>query len=324
MRKMPLEKRGITDSRLVLGCMGFGGGWDNSPISTEEEKKAECGIEAALETGITMFDHADIYTRGKAEKVFGGWLKKNPGMREKIVIQSKCGIRVADGQFPGRYDFSKDYILRSVDEILDRLQTDYLDILLLHRPDPLMEPEEVAEAFERLKSTGKVKNFGVSNMNAGQIKLLQAYIGSPLVVNQLEISLKKIDWVDQGVHVNQSAGRNSHFADGLLEHCMLEDIQIQAWSPLAKGIYTGGKEPDTQAENATASLVAKMAEEKETTREAIVLGWLMRHPANIQPVIGTTNPERIRNCGDAVRQSVLMTREEWYSLYITSRGNRLP
>lgn len=324
MRKMSLEKRGITESRLVLGCMGFGGGWDNSPIAAEEEKKAELGIEAALETGITMFDHADIYTRGKAEKVFGGWLKNNPAMREKIVIQSKCGIRIADGQFPGRYDFSKDYILRSVDRILDRLQTDYLDILLLHRPDPLMEPEEVAEAFERLKMSGKVKNFGVSNMNAGQIKLLQAYIGSPLVVNQLEMSLKKLDWVDKGVHVNQSAGRNSHFSEGLLEHCMLEDIQIQAWSPLAKGIYTGGKEPDTEAENVTAALVAKMAEEKETTREAIVLGWLMRHPANIQPVIGTTNPERIRNCGDAIRQSALMTREEWYSLYISSRGTRLP
>ena len=324
MSKMPLEKRGITDCRLVLGCMGFGGGWDNSLIAAEEEKKAERGIEAALEAGITMFDHADIYTRGKAEKVFGKWLKNNPGLRDKITIQSKCGIRVADGQLPGRYDFSKDYILRSVEGILDRLQIDYLDILLLHRPDPLMEPEEVAEAFDRLKMSGKVKNFGVSNMNPAQIKLLQAYLGNPLIVNQLEMSLKKLDWVDQGVHVNQSVGRNSYFAEGLLEHCMLEDIQIQAWSPLAKGIYTGGKESVTDADKATASLVAKMAEEKETSREAIVLGWLMRHPANIQPIIGTTDPERIRNCGDAIRQAGLMTREEWYSLYISSRGNRLP
>ncbi|RHW35674.1 aldo/keto reductase [Neobacillus notoginsengisoli] len=324
MRKMPLDKRDITDSRLVLGCMGFGGAWDNSPITAEDEKKAERGIETALEVGIRMFDHADIYTRGKAEKVFGNWLKKNHDIREQIVIQSKCGIRFAEDNIPGRYDFSRDYILQSVDGILDRLGTDYLDILLLHRPDPLMEPEEVAEAFERLKESGKVRNFGVSNMNAGQMKLLQAYIGTPLVVNQLEMSVKKLDWVDQGVHVNQPAGRESHFAEGLLEHCMLHDIQIQAWSPLAKGIYSGGMEPVTEAEKSSAALVAKLAEEKGTTREAIVLGWLMRHPANIQPVIGTTDPERIKHCQDAVRQASLMTRDEWYSLYVTSRGHRLP
>lgn len=324
MSLMPLEKRGISDSRLVLGCMGFGGDWDSREIGNEEIAEAERGLDAALESGITMFDHADIYKRGKAESVFGKCLKNRPGLREKIIIQSKCGIRFTDSEIPGRYDFSKNHIIGAVDGILERLGTDYLDILLLHRPDPLMEPEEVAEAFNSLLKAGKVKHFGVSNMNAAQMKLLQAYIGSPLVVNQMEMSLKKIDWLDQGVHVNQAAGLETQFSEGLIEHCMLETIQLQAWAPLAKGIFTGKGEFASAAEKETAELVAKMAEEKETTKEAIVLAWLMRHPANIQPVIGTTNPERILNCQDAPRQASLMTREEWYTLYISSRGKRLP
>ncbi|PLT35932.1 aldo/keto reductase family oxidoreductase [Bacillus sp. V5-8f] len=325
MRIMPLEKRNITSSRLVLGCMGFGGSWDKTPITNEQISAAEQAIDAALSSGITMFDHADIYTKGKAEEVFGRILKDRPGLRDNMVIQSKCGIRFADEHGVGRYDFSREHILHSVDGILNRLQTDYLDILLLHRPDPLMEPEEVAAAFEQLHRSGKVRNFGVSNMNKGQINILQTYSDFPIIVNQLEMSLHKLDWVDQGVSVNQPAGMATHFADGLKEYSMINDIQIQAWSPLAKGIFTGKDlEGASEAEVATKELVEKMATEKETTKEAIVLGWLMRHPAKIQPVIGTTNVERIKNCQDAIRQSELMTREEWYALYVSSRGNKLP
>lgn len=322
---MPIEKRDVSASRLVLGCMGFGGNWDNSPISNEDVLKAEKAVDAALSTGITMFDHADIYTRGKAEEVFGKVLKSQPSLRENIILQSKCGIRFKDEYAPGRYDFSKEHILNSVEGILKRLGIDYLDVLLLHRPDPLMEAEVVAEAFSQLEITGKVRNFGVSNMNMGQIQLLQAYCEVPLIVNQLEMSLHKLDWVDQGVLVNQKAGTSTRFAEGLLEYSMVSDIQIQAWSPLAKGIYTGKDiENATEAELQTKELVEKLAREKETTKEAIVLGWLLRHPVKIQPVIGTTNPERIRNCQDAIRQSELMTREEWYSLYVSSRGIVLP
>ncbi|WP_096155284.1 MULTISPECIES: aldo/keto reductase [Bacillus] len=325
MRKMALENLEISSSRLILGCMGLGGGWDNSSITKEHIKIAEEAVEMALSTGITMFDHADIYTRGKAERVFGEVLKIRPNLREQIEIQSKCGIRFDDDKGPGRYDFSKGYIVDSVDGILNRLNTDYLDIFLLHRPDPLLEPEEVAEAFHQLRNSGKVNHFGVSNMNKSQMQLLEAYIDQPLVVNQLEMSLNKLDWVDQGVHVNQKAGESTHFADGLIEHCMLHNVQIQAWSPLAKGIFSGNKMDNmSDAEKNTALLVEKMADEKETSKEAIVLGWLMRHPAKVQPVIGTSNPIRIKNCAEAVRQSVLMTREEWYSLYVTARGNRLP
>lgn len=325
MRTMPLEKRDVSASRLVLGCMGFGGNWDNSPISAKNILKAEQAIDVALSSGITMFDHADIYTMGKAEEVFGKVLKSQPSLREKMVIQSKCGIRFKDETAPGRYDFSKEHIINSVDGILKRLEIDYLDVLLLHRPDPLMDPEEVAEVFNRLEISGKVRHFGVSNMNTGQIQLLQAYCDVPIIVNQLEMSLNKLDWVDQGVLVNQKAGLTTHFTDGMLEYSMVNDIQIQAWSPLARGIFTGNvTDHPTEAEIKTIKLVENMANEKETSKEAIMLGWLMRHPAKIQPVIGTTNPERIKNCQDAIRQSDLMTREEWYSLYVTSRGTVLP
>jgi predicted oxidoreductase len=325
MKIMPLEKRDITTSRLVLGCMGFGGGWDQTPYSKEDVRQAEKAIDAALASGITMFDHADIYRRGKSEKVFGEILQSRPELRENIILQSKCGIRFADEKNPGRYDFSKEHILNSVDGILSRLNTEYLDILLLHRPDPLMEPEVVAEAFETLKKSGKVRHFGVSNMSAAQIQLLNAYCSEPMVVNQLNMSLKQIDWLEQGVLVNQTAGTSVNFPEGTMEFSSLADVQIQAWGPLAKGIYSGGPNDNaSEADLATKQLVEQLAMEKETSTEAIVLGWLMRHPAMIQPVIGTTNPERIANCQDSLKQAELMTREEWYSLYVASRGNRLP
>ncbi|NGP58926.1 aldo/keto reductase [Paenibacillus thiaminolyticus] len=323
MNKIPIQQRGLAASRLVLGCMGLGGGWNDEPITEMHLTAAHAAVEAALEAGINMFDHADIYTRGKAEQVFGQVLKERPALRERIVLQSKCGIRFADNGIPGRYDFSKEHILRSVDGSLQRLGVEYLDILLFHRPDPLMEPEEVAEAMSALKSAGKVRAFGVSNMSAGQIRLLQAYSKEPFIVNQLEMSLAKIGWLDQGVHVNQNAAKEDIFPEGTLEYCRLENIQIQAWAPLAQGVFSGRDLSDQPASiRETAELVQAMANEKGTTPEAIILAWLMRHPAGIQPVIGTANPGRIRACGEAV--NLTLTREEWYTLYVSSRGRALP
>ncbi|SFL56254.1 Predicted oxidoreductase [Paenibacillus sp. 1_12] len=322
MKVMPLQQRNITTSRLIYGTTGLGGNSNYDPITDEVILKAERAIDAALSIGITMFDHADIYNAGKAETVFGTVLKGNPGLRESMVIQSKCGIRFAEGEVPGRYDFSKAHILHSVDGSLNRLGIDYLDIFLLHRPDPLVEPDEVAEAFDILKSSGKVRHFGVSNMSSAQIKLLQAFCSDPLVVNQLEMSLLHTAWLDQGVLVNQQAGTQVNFADGIMEHCRLENIQIQAWSSLAKGTYSGRTlENASEAILKTKAYVQRMAANKETTDEAIVLGWLMRHPAYIQPVIGSANPERILRCQDAIRQASIMTREEWYTLYVSSRGS---
>lgn len=322
---MPLEQRGIHTSRLILGCMPFGGGWNSDPITRDHILKAEKAVDAALSIGISMFDHANIYTRGKAEQTFGTILKGRPELRDRIVIQSKCGIRLGDDRLPGRFDFSKEHILESVDGSLSRLGTEYLDILLLHRPDPLVEPDDVAEAFGQLKASGKVRYFGVSNMSVGQIMFLQQALPDQLMVNQLELSLAHLHFLDQTVHVNQQAGASVNFAEGLIEYMRLTRMQIQAWGPLAQGRFSGRpveKEPENVQK--TATLVKQMAKAKATTPEAIVLGWLMRHPALIQPVIGTTDPDRIVACRDAERQSQLMTREEWYTLYVSARGTSMP
>jgi predicted oxidoreductase len=300
------------------------GGMKANPITEEEILLAERAVDAALSAGITMFDHADIYAHGQAEAVFGEVMKRRPGLRDRIVIQSKCGYRMEEGTTK-RYDFSRDHILKAVEASLKRLGVEHLDILLLHRPDPLMEPDEIAEAFSKLLASGKVNHFGVSNLSSDQIKFIQNALPMPLIVNQLDLSLGKLDWVDQGVLMNRKIDKVIRFPEGTLEHCRMENIQLQAWGSLAQGRFTGRvMDQVTEAEQQTAALVKRMANEKETTPEAIVLGWLMKHPAMIQPVIGTLNPERIAACGDATRQSELMSREEWYLLYKTSRGQDIP
>ncbi|QSO51660.1 aldo/keto reductase [Alicyclobacillus curvatus] len=324
MKPFPLRQRDLPVSRLVLGCMGLGGDWTQAPIEQADVKQAHEVVEAALEIGINMFDHADIYRRGKAEQVFGQVLKERRELRDKIFLQSKCGIRFPEESgVPGRYDFSEAHILNSVDGILTRLGVEYIDFLLLHRPDPLMDPEEVARAVSQLHTAGKVRHFGVSNMNAGQIELLQAYSDYPFIINQLEMSLLKHGFVNTGVHVNQEAAKANVFPDGTLEYMQLQNIQVQAWSPLALG-YLSGRSLEGQSESVrtTANLVANMAVQKDTTAEAIVLAWLMKHPTHIQPVIGTTNTQRIHACRDA--EQVSLSREEWYQLYVAARGTPLP
>ncbi|AYA76116.1 aldo/keto reductase [Bacillus sp. Y1] len=323
--KLSINESGLAASQLIYGCMGLGGGWNRDPIQSEHITQAHEIVEMALENGINMFDHADIYAFGKAETVFGQVLKEKPTFRENMIIQSKLGIRFPDEEkgVPARYDFSKSYILDSVDGILSRLNIDYLDVLLLHRPDVLMDAREVGEAFHQLKTSGKIRYFGVSNMSAGQIRLLQSHCNEKLVVNQLEMSLDKIGWLETGVHVNQVAARDNVFPEGTLEYCQLENIQLQAWGSLAKGIYTG-RDLENAGENVknTALLVQRFAEEKQVSREAIVLAWLMKHPAAIQPVIGTTNLARIQGCVEALK--VTLSRDEWYNLYVSSRGVSLP
>lgn len=280
-------------------------------------------LDSALEGGINCFDHADIYTLGKAEQVFGGVLGDRPGLREKIFLQSKCGIRFGEGNVPNRYDFSRDWILHSVENSLARLNTDYLDLLLLHRPDPLMQPEEVAGAFYQLQKDGKVKHFGVSNMNGHQIKYLQSFLDQPIVVNQLQMSLTHLDWLDEGVLVNHPEGQAVSFTPGTVEYCRSHNIQLQAWGCLSNGVFTGKDvhgEPD--AIQKTAMLVKAFSEQLGVSREAVVLAWLMRHPAGIQPVIGTTNALRIKACSEA--EDIQLSREQWYQLYVSARGRALP
>lgn len=324
MATMPLLRRGIGASRLALGCMGLGGGWNEESFGEAQVREAEAAVDAALEVGINFFDHADIYGRGKAESVFGEVLRRRPGLRDKILIQTKCGIRLAESErVPGRYDFSARHIAASVEGSLRRLGVEALDMLLLHRPDPLMEAAEVAEAFHRLNRDGKVRHFGVSNMSEGQIRYLQAGLEVPLIVNQLEMGLTRTGFLETGVHVNQEEARANTFPDGTLEYCRMQEVQIQAWGPLAKG-YLSGRPLEGQPETvrATARLVATMAEEHGVPPEAVVVAWLLRHPAAIQPVIGTKRPERIRAAARALE--VELGREEWYALYVAARGRVLP
>ncbi|MFI8521644.1 aldo/keto reductase family oxidoreductase [Streptomyces sp. NPDC085481] len=311
-----------TNDRLVLGCMGLGGSWDPSPYTPADVDAAQAAVEAALESGITTFDHADIYRLGKAEAVFGEVLARSPGLRGRITLQSKCGIRLADGDLPGHYDLRGTTIVRRVEESLARLRTDVLDVLLLHRPDPLADFAEVAAALESLHRQGLVRRFGVSNMNAPQIARLQAHLALPLVADQLEMSLLRRDWLEDGVLVNTPASAANGFPAGTVEHCLNHGIALQAWGPLAQGRYTGRQE--TEQERATAALVTELAKAKGTTPETIVLWWLQRHPARIVPVVGTSNPDRIRACRDAAVGAPELSHEEWYALWVTARGAALP
>ncbi len=297
----------IRDHRLIYGCMGLGGGWDTQPYAATDIASAEAAISAALEAGISAFDHADIYRYGKSEAVFGEILTRSAGLRERIVIQTKCGIRLPTTDQIGHYDLRPDSIRSRVEESLARLRTDFVDVLLLHRPDPLAEPERIAEAFTDLHRQGLVRQFGVSNMSGPQIAHLQRHLDLPLVANQMEISLRRRDLIE---------------APGTIEHCQAHGIGLQAWGPLAQGRFT--QSPATPAEEATAALVAKLAEEKHTTPETVVLWWLRRHPARIAPVIGTTRPERIGACRDVVDRDPELTHEEWYRLWVTARDAALP
>ncbi|MCT6700712.1 aldo/keto reductase family oxidoreductase [Rheinheimera sp. 4Y26] len=307
---------------LVFGCMGLGGEWNAAEISSEARRQSYSALDAAIEQGFVLFDHADIYGRGKAEQVFGDYLTLQPHLREQILIQTKCAIRVASDDAVGRYDFSANYIRRQVELSLRQLQSGYIDILLLHRPDPLMQAEEVAAVLLELQQQGKVKHFGVSNFGWPQLQLLQSHLAQPLMVNQLEMSLSRIDWLEQNVFTGMPQGANHFFSYGTVEYCQLHKVQIQAWGSLAQGLFSGGKKPATPAQQKTADLVAQLAAEYQTTAEAIVLGWLMKHPAGIQPVIGTTQPQRITACAKA--RGLSLSREHWYALYVASRGAPLP
>ncbi len=305
MKNITLGKSSLQASNIALGCMGMG------KLSVSDAEKV---IQNALQLGINFFDHADIYAEGKSEEVFAEAIGMNPSAREQIILQSKAGIR------NGYYDFSKDHILRTVDESLQRLKTDYLDILLLHRPDALMEPEEVAEAFDILYESGKVRHFGVSNQNPMQIELLKKYVKQDILVNQLQLSIMHSGMIDFGLNVNN---RNDLALDrdgGILDYCRLHDITIQAWSPFRYGYFEGlfidnDKFPELNR------VLQETAEKYGVNKSAIAVAWILRHPANIQTIVGTMTPERLTNIAKA--SNIFLTREEWYEIY-RAAGNKLP
>ena len=313
----------MAKKELIYGCMGLGGGWNTNSLSSDDFKQAENAVEAALEVGITYFDHADIYTNGKAELVFGQLLKAKPSLRDKIILQSKAGIRHHEGLMNSSiYDLSKKYLLQQVDIILKRLQTDYLDVFMLHRPDPLLNPEEIADTFRILKKEGKVKRFGVSNMTLHQIDFIQKHCDDQLAVNQIELSLKHSLLIDAGILANRVHTPDFNGVEGLLEYTQSNNLAIQAYSPLMGGRFSGNDLLASKEDKITIDLVSQLAEKYNTTASAILLAWVIKIPGNIQPIIGTTNPKRIAECKDAV--TIDLSRLDWYNLWITARGEKIP
>lgn len=304
MKTIPFGKSGLQVPAIALGCMR---------LTALDEQGAQRYVRTALDLGANFFDHADIYGGGACEELFGKAIAGIP--RDQLIIQSKCGI------VPGkRYDFSKEYILNAVDGILRRLHIDYLDALLLHRPDALMDPVEVAEAFATLKAAGKVNHFGVSNQNPYQMALLQKYLPMPIVANQLQLSVTNCTMITQGMEVNMATPGAVGRDGGVLDYCRLNDITIQPWSPFQYGFFEGvfigsDKYPELNKK------LDEIAEKYGVTATTIAVAWLLRHPAQFQPIIGTMNLTRLADCVKAC--DVQLTRQEWYDIYL-SAGNMLP
>ena len=326
MKKLLIPNTDLVVSRICAGCMRLGGAWDRKVVLTKElEKQAGEFLDAALALGINFFDNANIYTFGKAEEVFGRVMHSHPGLREKIVIQSKCGIRVADDPpgTPARFDFSSENIIASVEGSLRRLGTDYLDILLLHRPDVLWDGKEIALAFDALKRAGKVRYFGVSNQNRFQMEYLQSFLPDPLVANQLQMSLLHNGFAEVSISFNQASPDYPDGWEGVLEYCRLKDVSLQAWSPLDRGALTGGDLSElSEIAKKTATLLKEYAQTRGVPAEAVALAWLLKHPARIVPVTGTTRPDRLAACAKSLEVS--LSREEWYRLFETARGRPMP
>lgn len=305
MKTMKLGNSGLDVPVIAVGCMR---------INALDRAGAETLVRTALEEGLNFFDHADVYADGACEQKFAEAIHMNDDIREKIILQSKCGIR------KGMYDFSKQHILEAVDGSLKRLKTDYLDVLLLHRPDALVEPEEVAEAFDILKNSGKVRNFGVSNQKPMQIELLKKFVAQPLVANQLQLSITNADMISNGINVNMENPSAVDRDGSILDYCRLNGITIQAWSPFQYGFFEGvflGSDKFPELNRAIDGIAAKHGVSNTT----IALAWILRHPAHIQAITGTMNAGRLKDCAKAAGLS--LTREEWYEIY-RAAGNQIP
>ncbi|MEG0362046.1 MAG: aldo/keto reductase [Longicatena sp.] len=295
-------------SNIAQGCMRL------DVLSVQE---VEALIRSDLALGINFFDHADIYGGGTCESLFGEVLKNDPTLREQMIIQTKCGIHRSE---TNHFDFSKDYIIACVDKSLERLQCGYLDYLLLHRPDTLVEPEEVDVAFEELYASGKVRHFGVSNHNPLQIELLQKDVKRPIEINQMQFSIMHTPMIDAGFNVNTFDARAIDRDNMTLEYCRIHDITIQCWSPFQFGMFEGvfldnPKFPEVNKR------VNELAKHYNVTNSTIAVAWILRHPAHMQVVLGSTNLSRIKDICEV--ENFSLTREEWYSIYIAA-GNLLP
>jgi len=314
MNTVKLGVSSLVSSRLAYGCWRVAGTWNPAEVTPDREAAGRRAIIAAFEAGYSLFDNADIYCRGVAERIFGQALKEIPGMRERVVVATKCGIRPPgdpNPDSPYRFDFSAPYIVASCEQSLKRLGIETIDLYLLHRPDYLADPHEVAGAFAQLQEAGKVRCFGVSNFAPTQVTALQAACPMPLVANQVEISLARLDG----------------FTDGTLDQCLIETITPMAWSPLAGGLLGEGAKRllPSQQKYQTAPVTGVLddiAKARGVSRMVVALAWLLKHPGRILPIVGSANPANI--C-EAVKATELdLTREEWYRLLVAARGEPLP
>ena len=308
MRYITLGQDDKELSEIVLGMMR---------IKDKSVKEVEELVETALSVGINAFDLADIYGRGRCEELLGLVLKNRPDLREKMWIQSKCGIRIEEFTY---FDFSKDYIIKSVDGILQRLKIDHLDSLLLHRPDALMESDQVAEAFDLLYKQGKVRNFGVSNQNPMMMELLKKDVKQPLAVNQLQLSAAFTPGFESGFHVNMEDSQAAMRDGSIFEYCKLHDVVIQAWSVLQFGYFKGNFVGNEKFQ-ALNQVLDRLAIKYGVTSSTIAISWILRYPAKMQAVVGTTNPKHLREVSQAA--NFRLTRKEWYEIYLAA-GNNLP
>jgi predicted oxidoreductase len=309
MKTFKVPHTDLSVSSVVLGLMR---------IAKMSNAEIQALFGAAVDAGVTVFDHADIYggERHKCEERFGEAITLSAVEREKILIQSKVGIR------KGYFDFSSEHILQTVDESLAALRTDYLDVLLLHRPDTLVEPEDVASAFDKLAASGKVRHFGVSNHTPGQIEVLKTAVKQPLLFNQVQLSVTHANLFAQGVAANMNGLDQSISRDnGLLDYSRLKGMMLQAWSPFQKGFFDGVFVGDHEEFPELNEALDELAEKYGVTPTGIAVAWITRHPANVQVVLGTTKPSRVEEC--AAGSSVPLTREEWYRLFRTA-GHTLP
>lgn len=314
MQTIPLGVSSLSSSRLAYGCWRVAGSWNPAEVTAESRAAGKRAIVAAYEAGYTLFDNANIYCGGEAERLLGQVLKEVSGMRSQVVIATKGGIRFAGDSrpdAPSRYDFSAAHITAACEESLKRLGIDVIDLYMLHRPDFLADPEEIARAFTDLRQAGKVRYFGISNFRPTLVTALQVACSMPLVVHQVEISLARLD----------------AFTDGTLDQCLIEKITPMAWSPLAAGVMGNGARqmlPSQEAYRAMKfmAVVDDIARERGVHRVAIALAWLLKHPAKILPILGSTNPDRIREAVKATEME--LSREEWYRLLIAARGEPLP
>lgn len=308
MRYITLGQDDKELSEIVLGMMR---------IKDKSVKEVEELVETALSIGINAFDLADIYGRGRCEELLGLVLKNRPDLREKMWIQSKCGIRIEEFTY---FDFSKDYIIKSVDGILQRLKIDHLDSLLLHRPDALMESDQVAEAFDLLYKQGKVRDFGVSNQNPMMMELLKKDVKQPLAVNQLQLSAAFTPGFESGFHVNMEDSQAAMRDGSIFEYCQLHDVVIQAWSVLQFGYFKGNFVGNEKFQ-ALNQVLDRLAIKYGVTPSTIAISWILRYPAKMQAVVGTTNPKHLIEASQAINFN--LTRKEWYEIYLAA-GNNLP